>query len=194
MLSHQSWKSYCELHAHNNKEKTWNCDHILGKQLFKNLFGNPEYKKLKTVWNSPLNKQALPPHANTCAGLLCQRAWFFLDEERQGQGGPSSAKRCHCLDCVLVRMRQGKSLNHRLQQGLKFLQNPVDGSLLCYKSSLCQSLRDLKRQYPQYKEELERVKKRIQPLVCCRYGEFSSFCTRCALPRSSFSRSFRQGR
>lgn len=183
MVSHHPWKPYCDLHHHANKDSAWSCDHILGKQLFKCVFGNPEYKKLKTLWNSPHNKQALPQHANTCAGLLCQRAWFGLDEARQQQNSRAPTRRCHCLDCVLERMRQGKALNSKLRQGLQFLQNPEDGNLSCYKSSLCRSLRDLHMHYPQYTQQLRRVETRVRPLVCCRFGKFSSFCTRCALPK-----------
>lgn len=191
MASRQQWSPFCNLHKHTNKDQTWNCDHILGKQLFKHLYGKPEYKTLKVLWDSPYNKQTLPPHANTCVGLLCQRAWLWYDQDRPDQGG-GRFRSCYCLDCALARLREGKALNQNLRQGLEFLKNPRDGSLFCYKASLCRSLRDLHTHYPEYKQELRRIKKRVRPLVCCRYGKFSSFCTRCALPRPSCLSSSRQ--
>lgn len=194
MTAHQHWKPYCHAHVHTNKDGTWNCDHILGKQLFKFVFGTPDYQKLKILWNSPYNKQALPPNANNCAGLLCQRAWLFMDKDQESRSPYLSKRRCYCLDCILLRMLQGKSLNRNLRRGLQFLKHPENDNLECYKSSLCRSLRDLQKHYPQYLKELERVKKRVLPLVCCRSGKFSTICVRCALPRVSCTSSLRSKR
>ena len=180
-MARSQWNPYCTLHTHTNKDQSWTCDHILGKQLFRFLYDETECRELKSLWDSPHNKQDLPPHANTFAGLLCQRAWLWLDREKTGENGRSLE--CCCLDCVLARLRRGKGLSRNLRQGLQFLENPEDSSLSCYKASLCRSLRDLQRHYPQHEKELRRIRKRVRPLVCCRHRVYPTVCPRCALHR-----------